>query len=73
LLLRFAGALLLRFAARQFLALLFHEPPRRTRLFDFALLRNLSDERGPKTNFFFRARPPAAKNEESIKTKKGKE
>ncbi len=27
----FAGAFLLRFAARQFLALLFHEPPRNTR------------------------------------------
>jgi len=37
LLLRLSGALLLRFAARQFLALLFQLPPRRTRLFDFAL------------------------------------
>jgi hypothetical protein len=46
LLLRFAGSFLLRLAARQFLALLFQEPPRRTPL------------RPCSTNLFGRTRPP---------------
>ena len=44
LLLRLSGLFLLRLAARQFLGLLFHEPPRNTRLFNRIPIRRSRDE-----------------------------